>query len=96
MLEAIRCKIERCRDPTARYTTYIIYIHTAEAAERLCDKGLVWQAQIFNYEPFAAEARFYRCFRYHRFLYTAKYYKASPKYRHYIGVSHLGGEEECP
>ena len=53
--EATRYKIEYCRDPAVRYTICIIHLYSNEAAERLCRRGLVWQAQIFSYEPFIAE-----------------------------------------
>ena len=39
--EAIRYRIEYRRDPTVRFTTCIIYLHNMEAAERLCNRGLV-------------------------------------------------------
>ena len=39
--EAIRYKIEYCRDPVARYTMCIIHLYSNEAVERLCRRGLV-------------------------------------------------------
>ena len=41
ILEAIRYKIEYCRDPIARYTMYIIHLYSNKAVERLCRRGLV-------------------------------------------------------
>ena len=41
ILETIYYRIEHYCNPNTRYTIYIIYICTTEAAERLCNKDLV-------------------------------------------------------
>ena len=94
--ETIRCKLECRRDPVVRYTTCIIYLCNIDVAERLCERGLVWQAQIFNCEPFSVELRFSYCFKCYKFGHKARYCKAKARCRYYTGVVYPEGEERCP
>ena len=55
--EVVRLKVEPARAPTARFTTIILHLHSDIAATRLCERGLIWQAQIFNCEPYSADLR---------------------------------------
>jgi hypothetical protein len=57
-----KLKIEQPRAPTARFTTAVLYLRSAEAATRLCERGLVWEAQIFNCEPYSSDLRLRRCY----------------------------------
>ena len=42
--EITKLKVEPARAPSARFTTAILHLRSAEAATRLCDRGLIWQA----------------------------------------------------
>lgn len=59
----VKIKVEPPRAPTAKFTTAILHLRGAEAATRLCERGLVWQAQIFNCEPYSA-GLYRRCIGY--------------------------------
>jgi hypothetical protein len=50
--EVTKIKVEPARTPTARFTMAILHLRSAEVPARLCERGLIWQAQIFNCEPY--------------------------------------------
>ena len=91
-----RCKVELARTSTARYTTAVVHLRSVEAAKRLCERGLVWQAQIFNCEPYSTELRPRRCFSCHQFGHIGRYCRNKARCGHCAGVAHLQGEGECP
>ena len=94
--EATRLKIEPPRAPTARFTTAVLYLRSVEAATCLCERGLVWEAQIFNCEPYSSDLRLRRCFGCHQFGHISRFCKNSPRCRHYAGAAHSQGETDCP
>jgi hypothetical protein len=94
--ELTKLKVEPARAPTARFTTAILYLHSAEAATRLCDRGLIWQAQVFNCEPYSADLRIRRCFNCHQFGHIGRYCKNKARCGHCAGPAHPQGEASCP
>jgi hypothetical protein len=42
--KATRLKIELLRAPTVRFTTAVLHLYSIEAATRLYEQGLVWEA----------------------------------------------------
>lgn len=94
--EVSRLKIEPPRTPTATYTTAILHLRSADAATRLCERGLVWEAQIFNCEPYSADLRIRRCFRCHQFGHIGRFCKNKPRCGHCAGAAHPQGETDCP
>jgi hypothetical protein len=94
--EILKVKVEPARAPTARFTTVILHLRSADAATRLCERGLVWQAQIFNCEPYSADLRIRRCFRCHQFGHIGRYCKNTPRCGHCAGAAHPQGETDCP
>ena len=92
----VKIKVELPRTPTAKFTTAILHLRCTEAATCLCERGLVWQAQIFNCEPYSTELRIRRCFSCHQFGHIARYCKNKPRCGHCAGAAHLAGETECP
>jgi hypothetical protein len=94
--EVIRLKVEPPRNPTALFTTAILHLRSTEAATRLCERGLVWEAQIFNCEPYSADLRIRRCFRCHQFGHIGRYCKNKPRCGHCAGAAHPQGEADCP
>jgi hypothetical protein len=65
--EITKVKVERAKNSTSRFTTAILHLRSTDAATRLCERGLIWQAQIFNCEPYSADLRICRCFNCHQF-----------------------------
>ena len=91
-----RCRIQLPRLPTAPYAELVLHMNSVEAAKKLCDRGLVWEAQIFNAEPYNPEARVRRCFRCHGFGHISRYYKKQERYGHYAAATYTGGEQIYP
>jgi hypothetical protein len=94
--DVIKLKVEPPRAPTARFTTAILHLRSADAAKRLCERGLIWEAQIFNCEPYSADLRIRRCFRCHQFGHIGRYCKNKPRCGHCAGAAHPQGEADCP
>jgi hypothetical protein len=91
-----RIKVEPPRAPTARFTTVILHLRSAEAATRLCERGLIWEAQIFNCEPYSSDLRLRRCFCCHQFGHIGRFCKNKPRCGHCAGAAHPQGETDCP
>ena len=85
--EITKLKIEPARAPLARFTTVILHLRSAEAATRLCDRGLIWQAQIFNCEPYSSDLRIQRCFRCHQFGHKGRFCKNKARCGHCAGLA---------
>ena len=77
-------------------THVLIEVTRLEAAQRLCRNGLVWEAQIFNCEPYAPELRPMQCYRCWGWGHMAKYCKATARCGRCSATAHEGGEEQCP
>jgi hypothetical protein len=67
----VKIKVEPLYAPTVKFTTAILHLYSTEAVTGLYKRGLVWQAQIFNCEPYSAELRIHQCFSYHQFSHIA-------------------------
>jgi hypothetical protein len=93
--EIKRFKIELPRNPEGRYATVVLHLDTIEAAKSLCERGLVWEAQIFHCEPYSAEVRLQRCYRCHELGHIARYCNRTAKCGRCSGVAHTEGEQEC-
>jgi hypothetical protein len=91
-----KLKVEPTRAPTARFTTVILHLRSTEAATRLCERGLIWQAQIFNCEPYTADLRIRRCFQCHQFGHIGRFCKNKARCGHCAGAAHSQGEAGCP
>jgi uncharacterized paraquat-inducible protein A len=86
--EVTKIKVEPARAPTAKFTTAVLHLRSAEAATRLCDRGLIWQAQIFNCEPYSADLRIRRCFQCHQFGHSGRLCKNQARCGHCAGAAH--------
>ena len=48
----IRIQIRQPKIETARYASPLMDMNAVEQANKLCDRGLVWNMQIYRCEPF--------------------------------------------
>jgi hypothetical protein len=94
--EITKIKVERPRAPTAKFTTAVLHLRSADAATRLCERGLIWQAQIFNCEPYSADLRICRCFNCHQFGHIGRFCKNKGRCGHCAGATHPQGDASCP
>ena len=49
-----RCKVQLSRAPGSRYAMVILYMNSVVAAQEVCRRGVVFEAQYFSTEPFYA------------------------------------------
>lgn len=77
-------------------THVLIEVTRLEAAQKLCRNGLVWEAQIFNCEPYTPELRPMQCYRCWGWGHMAKHCKATARCGRCSATAHEGGEEQCP
>ena len=94
--EITKLKVEHPRAPTAKFTTAILHLRSADAATCLCERGLIWQAQIFNCEPYSADLRICRCFNCHQFGHIGRFCKNKGRCGHCAGAAHPQGDAGCP
>ena len=63
-----------------------------ETAQKLYRNGLLWEAQIFDCEPYYAEAEVRQCYKCLRFGHHARFYKAYVRYGYYAAAAYTGGK----
>jgi hypothetical protein len=84
------------RTPKAERTCVIkIQVGTWMEAQALCDRGLIWEAQIFDCEPYSPELELRQCFACHGFGHHAKYCNRPARCGHCGGAAHKD-ENACP
>jgi len=80
----------------SEFATLLIGCRTVETAQKLCRNGLLWEAQIFDCEPYYAEAEVRQCYKCLRFGHHARFCKAHARCGHCAAAAHTGGEAACP
>lgn len=78
------------------FATLLIGCRTVETAQKLCRNGLLWEAQIFECEPYYAEAEVRQCYKCLRFGHHARFCKGHARCGHCAAAAHTGGEAACP
>ena len=63
---------------------------------KLCSDGLLWEAQIFDCEPYDATLQVRQCFRCFKYGHIARYCKAPQRCGICAATAHQGGEDACP
>lgn len=58
----LRCRRDIPKNTKAAYASLIVYMSGVEAARKAVNRGLIWQARIFDCEPFDPTLRFLQCF----------------------------------
>jgi hypothetical protein len=74
-MKIFRVKVKRVYDQNARYTTLLVDVNTVEHANQLCERGLVWEAQIYQCEPFSGDLRPLQCYKCWDFGHMARWCK---------------------
>ena len=52
-----RCKIQLPRTPRGIFADIVLYMSSVVAVQEVCRIGVIFEAQIFNIEPFYTEAQ---------------------------------------
>jgi hypothetical protein len=90
------CRIQPRMPQRSEFATLIIGCRTVESAQKLCRNGLLWEAQIFDCEPYYAEAEVRQCYKCFKFGHHARFCKAHARCGHCAAAAHAGGEAACP
>ena len=89
----------RPRSGKAKTTMLVLELVEWEEANGLCYKGLVWNAQLFNCEPYDATLRPKQCFNCFGFGHMAKFCEKAARCALCAGAAHgqgREGEDLCP
>jgi hypothetical protein len=86
-------RFDRREDPR---THILLEVTHLEHAQKLCRDGLVWEAQIFNCEPYTPELLPMQCYKCWGWGHMAKHCKAAPRCSRCSATAHEGGETQCP
>jgi hypothetical protein len=92
----MRCKRFLFRNPTDKYAALILHLSNVKAAQKLCSTGLLWDAEIFDCEPYDATVRIRQCFKCYEFGHISKYCKKQQRCGHCAGAAHEQEENGCP
>ena len=90
-----RCRIQLPRSPHQRFAEVVLHTTNALAANQLCQAGVIFEAQIFNAEPYYADIRVRRCFRCHTYGHIGRYCKRRERCGRCAGAKH-DDPEGCP
>jgi hypothetical protein len=90
----IRAKLPRAED--ARYASMLVETTSVDQANRLCDRGLVWDAQIYQCEPFSGDLRPLQCYKCWGYGHIARWCRSTARCGRCGASAHEGGEEACP
>jgi len=91
-----RCKKILPKNRDLKYATATLHVSNVDAAKRLCSDGLIWEAQIFDCEPFCADLRTQQCFKCYQFGHVARYCQKTARCGHCAAAAHVEGERSCP
>jgi hypothetical protein len=90
----VQPKIPKAEGP--RYASMIVETTSVDQANRLCDRGLVWDAQIYQCEPFSGDLRPLQCYKCWGFGHMARWCRGTARCGRCSASTHKGGEEACP
>jgi hypothetical protein len=90
------CRVQPRMPQRSEFATLLIGCRTVETAQKLCRNGLLWEAQIFDCEPYYAEAEVRQCYKCLQFGHHARFCKAHARCGHCAAAAHAGGEAVCP
>ena len=91
-----RYKVQLLRNLQGKFVDIILYIDSIVVVQQVYYRGVVYEAQIFNTEPYYTEAQVRHYFRYYVFRYITRYYSCTTWYRYCITTVYQGGEVVYP
>jgi hypothetical protein len=91
-----RCKVRLPRSVTSRHAVVVLHMSSIGAAQEVCRRGVVFEAQCFDTEPYYAETQVRRCYKCHKFGHIARYCNNQARCGCCAGIAHDGGEANCP
>ncbi|KAM4061273.1 hypothetical protein HRG_013744 [Hirsutella rhossiliensis] len=77
-VEVIRLRARRAKGAGATKTTLILTVDGVNAANKICDQGLLLQFELFNSEPYDDSLDPKQCFRCYQMGHLARYCEAKP------------------
>jgi hypothetical protein len=93
----INCyKVQLPRSSSGRHAIVILYMNSIVAAQEACRRGVVFEAQYFDAEPFYTATQVQRYYKCHKFGHIARYCNNQARYSYCAGVAHSGREADCP
>ena len=90
------CRVQPRMPQRSEFATLIIGCHTVKTAQKLCRNGLIWEAQIFDCEPYYAEAEVRQCYKCFKFGHHARFCQAHARCEHCAAAAHISREAACP
>jgi hypothetical protein len=91
-----RCRIHLPKTSHGRFAEVTLHMGSIAAAQEACRMGVIFEAQIFNVEPYYADAQVRRCFRCHAFGHIGRYCTRPARCGHCAATAHEDGETNCP
>jgi len=91
-----RCRIQLPKSPRGLFAEVVLHMSSVVAAQEVCRAGVIYEAQIFNVEPYYTAAQVRRCYRCHSFGHISRYCEKEARCGHCAATAHSGGEESCP
>lgn len=91
-----RCKRVMPRNKEGRFAALVLHISSVDAAKALCTDGLIWEAQIFDCEPYCSELQIRQCYKCYGYGHLARYCTKTARCGHCAAAAHAGGEQACP
>jgi hypothetical protein len=91
-----RCRTQLPKFPSGLFASVVLHMSSVAAAQEVCRKGVIYEAQIFDVEPYYPEANVRRCFRCHSFGHIGRYCERQQRCGHCAAAAHPEGEAGCP
>jgi len=89
------CRVRLPRAETATRGCLLVEVSSVEAAKSLCERGMVYEAEVFNAEPFTPGVLPTRCFKCHKYGHRARFCEAPARCGRCAAAAHEGGEKDC-
>jgi hypothetical protein len=66
-----------------------------EAAKSLCERGIVYKAEVFNTKPFTPRVLLTRCFKCYKYSHRARFCEVPAWCGYCAAAAYEGGEKDC-